>query len=106
MVEALLVANDLDSDRLARAVVATMQNLPKGTFTQRIHDFIPEGQVIMHDDLIVASLVIISVIVRRIIQGRRVLRTVAAEVVHRGVIQDLLALIFRKVLYLIALQDS
>jgi len=40
--ETFLVADDLDSDRLTSAMVATAQDLAEGTFPKCVRNLIPE----------------------------------------------------------------
>ena len=41
--ETFLVTDDLDSDRLTCAVIATAQDLAEGTFPKCVRDLISEG---------------------------------------------------------------
>jgi len=41
--EAFLVADDLDSDRLTSAVITTAQDLTEGTFSKCVRDLISES---------------------------------------------------------------
>jgi len=46
VVEPLLVTDDFDSDRLARAMISTLENLAKGALTKRVNDFVAVCKVI------------------------------------------------------------
>lgn len=87
-------------------MIAAVEYLAEGTFTKRVDDFVSEGQVIMHDDLIISTLVVVAVVISRIVQRSRVLRALATNIVHAWVIQNFLALKLGKVLCLVALEDS
>jgi hypothetical protein len=63
MVKTLLVANNLDSHRFPRAVIATMQHLAKRSFAKSIDYFIAIRKVIVIDNKIVTAFIIIAIIV-------------------------------------------
>lgn len=106
VVEPLLVSDDLDGYRFTSAVVATMQHLSERSLAQCIDDFITVCQVVTIDDKIVTTLIVISMIVRRVIDSGWFFVTVSTNVIDRWVIENLLALIVRKVLSLRAFQNS
>ena len=63
MVEALLVADDFDCNRLAGAVIPAVQHLSKRALPKRVHDFVSIREVIAHDNLIISPIIIIAVVV-------------------------------------------
>ena len=64
MVEPLLVADDLDRDRLASAVIPTVKDLTEGTLPKCIYDLITVCQMIVNDDLIITAVIVVAVVVR------------------------------------------
>ena len=63
MLEPLLVANDLDCDDLMQLVVEAFERLTEAARAKLVHNFKAIGQMVLHDDLVVASLVIKAEIV-------------------------------------------
>ena len=71
LMEALLVADDLDSDRHLLLVVERPHDLPKGTLAQHAGDLVTVADVIALDDAVVASIVVEAVVVLRHARARR-----------------------------------
>lgn len=106
MVEPLLVADNLDRYRLSCAVISAMQNLAERTFTKGVNDLVSECEVVVHDNKVVASLVVVAMVVRSVLQSRGLLIAPGANVVDRLVLENLLALVLRQVLNLAAFEDG
>ena len=67
MVEPLLVPDDLDRHGLAGAMVAAVQHLTERALAQSVDDFVAVRQMVMHDNEIVASFVVVAVIIRGVV---------------------------------------
>ncbi len=106
MVEPLLVADNLDRYRLSCAVISAMQNLAERTFTKGVNDLVSECEVVVHDNKVVASLIVVAMVVRSVLQSRGLLIAPGANVVDRLVLENLLALVLRQVLNLAAFEDG
>eukprot|EP00966_Prymnesium_polylepis_P220242 5095038-Prymnesium_polylepis.1 len=64
LVEALLVADDLDRDVRALLVVVRLDDLPERALPEHPHHLVPVAHVIAHHHLIVATLVVKAVLRR------------------------------------------
>lgn len=104
--KAFLVADDLDSDGFTSAVIATVEHLTKGALAQGVYDLIAISQVVVIDDQIVASLVVVPKVVRRFVRVRGLLLAIRANIIHRWEIQNFLPLVIRQLMTLAALEDS
>jgi hypothetical protein len=98
MMEALLIPDNLDCHRLASTVVATLENLTKGAFSEGIYHFITVCEVVMVYDEVISALIIIPMIIRGVIQGRQFLLALSTNIINRSTVQNLFPLIFREVL--------
>ena len=105
MMETLLVPYNLDSYGLAGAMVAAVEHLSEGAFTQRIYDLVTIREVVVIDDLVVPALVVVAVVVRVVVRCRHLFVAARPDVVYRLEIEDLLALILGEVARLVALKD-
>ncbi len=65
MLEALLVADDLDGDHHLVLVVKALQGLAEATRSKLVQDFKSEGQVVLHDDLVVTTLIVEAEVVAK-----------------------------------------
>lgn len=106
MMETLLVPNNLNGHRMPSAMIATVQHLSERAFTKGIDDLVTIVKVVPNDNLVVASVVVISVVVSRDIESGVMLLAGSAEVVHRGVILNLLLFVLREILGLTTSQDG
>lgn len=106
MMEAFLITNDLDGRRLPGCVVSTLKNLPERTFAKRTNNFVPVGQVIVLDNQVIATFVVIAVVVSRVAEGGRFLFAVGPDAVDRWIIQNLFAFVLRQINGLAALQEG
>lgn len=61
--EPFLVPNDFDCDALPRFVIAALEHLTEGTFSEKAHDLVSIGQMIALDVNVVAPFVVVAVIV-------------------------------------------
>lgn len=93
MVEAFLVADDFDGGRLAGCVVSTLKDLPERTFPKCANDLIPICQVIVLDNQVIATLIVIAVVVSRVSESCGFLLAVSTKAVDRGIVQNLFPLI-------------
>lgn len=64
MVEPLLIPDDLDRHKLIGLVVVALEGLPEAALANRLEDLVAVTQVILHDYLIVASVVVEALVVR------------------------------------------
>lgn len=60
----------------------------------------------MVDDKVVAAVVIVPVVVRWLVRMPGLLLAASPDVIHRGVIKDLLSLVLRQMLSLATLEDG
>ena len=104
--EPLLVSDDLDRNRLAGAVVATVQHLSERSLAQGINDFVAVCQVVVQHYEIVSAFVVVAVVVCRVVGCCHLFLAPGANIVYRFVVQDLLALVLGEVLYLARLEDG
>ena len=74
-------------------MISTMEHLTKRAFTQRVNNLITISQMIVIDNKIVASFIIIAVIICGTVGIGRFLLASGAYTVYRGIIQNFLALI-------------
>jgi hypothetical protein len=93
VMEALLIADDLDCYRFTSAVIAAMQDLTKGALAERVDDLVPISQVIAIDDEVVSTVVVVPKIVSRVLRRGLVLLAPSPDTVDRRVVDDLLALV-------------
>ena len=91
--EALLVPDNLDRNEHPRLMIDAPHDLPKTALAQHIYDFVPISEVITHDNIVVASIVIVAKVVRRMIQIANMFSCVLrAEEVDLLIIDDLASL--------------
>ena len=90
MMEALLVANDLDSYHVSGFMVPAAQDLPERAFSKRVDHFVTEHDMVTLDDQVVASLIIVAVIIRAILFGRKLFLTALTDKVNMLVLLDFL----------------
>ena len=93
MVESLFVTDDLDSDRLARAVVPALENLAKRTLTERVNDFVAICKVVPDNHQVVTALVVVTVVVGRVVSCRLLLFAASTDAIHILKVEDLPTLI-------------
>lgn len=106
MVKPLLVPNNLNCDRRSRSMISAAQHLTKRPLPQTVHDFVTVGKMVTIDHEIVAALVVVAEVVRRPVWVREFLFATGPDVVHRWVVKNFLALVFRQVLTLATLKDG
>ena len=82
MVETLLVPDDLDRYRLARAVVTAVKDLAERALAKRVDDLVAESQVVTVDDLVIPALVVVAVVVRRVIGCCHLFLAACTDEVH------------------------
>lgn len=63
VMEALLVANDLDRDHFARSVITALQDLAERALAQHVNDLVTISNVISWYDEVVASFIVVAVVV-------------------------------------------
>lgn len=93
MVEPFLVSNDLDRHRFARTMVPTVQYLSERSLSQRVNDLISISQVIVVNDLIIASVVVIPMVICIVAESGHDLFAMGANEVHVLEFKDFLALL-------------
>jgi len=106
MMESLLVPNNLYCDRLSCSVISTAQYLTEGTLPKTVQDFVAVTKMVMINDKIVATIVVIAVIIRRFVRVSKFLLATCPDVVHRRVIKDFSPLVLGQMLQLAALKHS
>lgn len=94
MVEALFVPNDLDGHHFARLVVAALQDLTERAFAQHVDDLVPIKDMVVWDNEVVASFVVVAKIVRRLVLSRHILLRSLADEEYFRVLQDLFFFVF------------
>lgn len=97
MVEALLVADDLDRHGLTGAVVTALQDLAERTLAEDAHDLVPVGEVVALDDQVVASIVVVPVVEADVVKLGHLLLAALADAVDGRVVGDLAALVVGEV---------
>jgi hypothetical protein len=60
MMKPLLVPDYLDGHELIGLVVEAFECLPEGSLAQKLLDFVPIAQVVIQDDLVIPSVVIVA----------------------------------------------
>ena len=103
MVETFLVPDDLYSDRLASTMVATAQDLAKGTLPKCVHHLVSECQMIMGNNLIIAAFVVIAVIVYGILRCSLLFFASRSDEVYHLIVKDFPLFVGGKVLGLATL---
>ncbi len=106
MMEPFLVSDDLNGHRFTSTVISTMQNLTKRSLPERVNHFVPIGQVIVIDDKVVTSIIIIAVVICRIVTSSRLLVTPGPDVVHTRKLKNLFAFVIGEIDCLTAFQDD
>jgi hypothetical protein len=105
MMEPLPVPDNLDRHKLAGSMIAAAKHLSKRSFAKSADNFIPVGQMVMFDNKIVASIIVIAMIVGGICYSGSLLLTTGSDEIHRRVSLDFLAFVVRQVLRLAAVKD-
>jgi len=103
--EPFLVTDDLHGNRFACAVIPAVKNLPKGALPKCANNLVAVCKMIIHDDLIITSLIVVAVVVGRVVGGCHLLLALGTNAINRGIVEDLLALVLGQVLRLTAFQD-
>lgn len=81
-------------------MVTAMQHLSKRTLAQRVNDLVTVGKVVVLDDEVIPSLVVVAIIVRRVVPGRHVFLASSTNTVHAWEVEHLLALVVAQVVVL------
>lgn len=76
MMKSLLVPNDLDRDHLTCTVISTLQHLSKRSFPQNVNDLVTIANVVVRDEQVVASIVVVSEVVCSIVFAGGKLRNI------------------------------
>ena len=74
-----------------------MQHLAERAFTERVHDLIPIRQVVVVDNEVVATLIIIAIIVSRITNSRQLLFAPSTDGIYGRIVKDFLSFIVGKI---------
>jgi hypothetical protein len=93
VVEALLVANDLDRNKLACGMIAASEHLAKRAFSEGTNYLITEREVIVIDNQIITTVIVIAIVVCRVVRSRWLLVTALAIEVYFLVVKDFLSLV-------------
>jgi hypothetical protein len=93
MVEPLLVADDLDRNRLASLMVLAIQDLTERTLAERIHDLIAVSKMIAIDNEVVAALVVVPKVVGGEVGMSLFLLAACTDAVHLRIIDTLFVLV-------------
>ena len=70
MVKPLLVSDDFYGHKLVGFVVVAFQSLTKTTFSKRLKNFVSVAKVVFHDNLVITSIIIETLVVRKFLIGR------------------------------------
>ena len=106
MVKPLLVPNDLNCDRRSRGMISAVQHLTERPLPKAVHDFVTVSKMVMIDDEIVATFVVVAIVVRRPLWMGTFLLATGSDMVHRRIVKNFLALVIGQVLTLAALKDG
>lgn len=98
MMESLLVPNNLYCDRVSCSVVSAAQYLTEGALPETAHDFVAVTKMVMINDKIVATIVVITVVIRRPVRVSKLLLATSPNIIHRRVIKDLSPLVLGQML--------
>lgn len=93
MVKPLLVADDLDRNRLTSLMVPAIQDLTERALAKRIHDLIAVSKVIVVDNEVVAALVVVPKVVGREIWMGLLLQAACTDAVYLRIVEALFALV-------------
>ena len=91
MMETFLVPNNLNGHGFASAMITTVQYLSEGTFAQGVDHLVPVCEMILVDNKIVASVIVITMIVGRVVASCRFLVASCPDVVDIGIVQHFLS---------------
>lgn len=86
-------------------MVATMEDLAERAFAQCVDDLVSISQMIMINDEIIATVIIITVIIGAVIKSGHFFLTLRSDVVDGGEVQHLLFLKLAEVLALCGFQE-
>lgn len=106
MMEALLVADDLDRHGETGGMVPTVQHLAERALAQGANHLVTISQVVTVDNEVVSSLVIVAMVVRWVVAGGWLLVATSTNAEDLRVVEDLLALEVRQVYGLTAFEDG
>ena len=82
MLEFLLISDDFDCHNLTSLVVNTLQGLPERAFSEKLNDLKSVGNVVLKDNIVVTSFIVISVIVLLLLRPFDLFRAQAQEVAN------------------------
>lgn len=105
MVESFLVPDYLNCEGLSGTMIPTVQYLTKRALPQGVDNLVPVRKMVVINDKIVASVVVIPVIVGRVVQHRGLLLASGTNTVYSREIEDFFAFIFGEELILRAFED-
>jgi hypothetical protein len=91
------VTDDLNRNRLSRAMVSTVEDLSEGPLTKNVDDLIAVCEVIVIHHQVIVTLIIIAMIPRRILHGCLVFLGVCPNAINFRILQDLLLLEWREI---------
>lgn len=97
MMKPLLIPDDFDGDGLSCGVIAALQYLTKRALSKNVHNLVSIGQVITIDDNVVATLVVVPIIARRVLWSCLSLLAVSTNIVDFVEVEDLRLFVWRKV---------
>ena len=87
-------------------MVATVEYLTERTLTKSIYDFISISKMIMVDNEVIPSIIIIAIVVSRDIRSCGLLLALRANGVDCWIVEDLFTFILRQVTNLTTLENS
>lgn len=93
VMEAFLVADDLDSNHITRLVIAALENLSERSLPENVNDLVAEHDVVVRDDEIVSAFVVVAEVVERDFLCCGLLVAVGADEVDLAVVEDFLLLV-------------
>lgn len=99
-----MVESLCDGDRLAYAVIPALENLAKRTLTESINDLVAIRKMIPDNHQVVASFVVVTIVIGRVVPRRLLLLTTGTDAIHILIVEDLPTLIVGQVNALGALQ--
>ena len=84
--ESFFISNYFDSYGFAGTVIATVQDLSKRSFSKSLDYFIAICEVIVGNHNVVAPLIVVAVVVRRIVSSCHLFTVFVSDVVDRRII--------------------
>lgn len=87
-------------------MVAAVQDLSERSLSEDFYNLVSVSKMIVWNDHVIPSLIIVSVVVSAVVRYRSVLLTACTNCVYVGILQDLLLLVLGKISSLTTSEQS